>query len=284
MNGTGDGSVLVVGAGWLGGAVAEHLARRGRRVVATNRRGVGDTASEGVQWAAYDSLRDGAARLAPLVAAAESVIVCWAPSGGDVDRRAHYVGGAAAVIAACADHLPQRLVYTSSTSALADRDGEVDENCDEWPKGERGRIQREAEEVIRSGSERLGVAWFILRLAGIYGPGRELDRIYRWQDGSTLAGDGAAATNLVHRDDVVRSIEAALAQPPSVSAIVHVCDDDHTPRRKMFAALAEQQGRPTPQWEFPPAPTRGKRVANRKLKQLLGVKLSHPAHRLAIGG
>lgn len=274
-----DGAVLILGAGWLGSDLAVRLARGGAAVVATNRSGSASVESEAIRWAAYDSERDGVARLVELLPEAGAVVVCWAPSRRDVDRRRHYVGGAEAIIEACERRPPRRLVYASSTSALPARDGELDESCEEWPADERGRIQRAAEVVVRAGCERSGIPWFILRLAGLYGPGRELERIYRWTDGVPLSGDGAAATNLVHRDDVCRAIITALNQPPQTCGVVHVCDDDHSTRREIFAALATRQHRPPPLWELPPAAARGKRVANRRLKELLGGELLHPRHR-----
>ncbi len=271
-------SVLVIGAGWIGSAIAGRLANDGALVVATTRSGRGSADLPGVRWEAYESGRDDTGRLAELIGPAEAVIVCWAPSSREVDRRAHYVGGAAAVIAACEVHPPKRLVYTSSTSALPSSDGELDESCAEWPENERGRVQREAEETIRSGCERLAIPWVILRLAGLYGPGRGLERLYRWEDGVALAGDGASPTNLVHLDDVCQAIEASIALPSVTSGTVHVCDDDHSTRRQVFAHLARQSGRSEPTWELPETEPRGKRVSNRKLKEVLRVELQHPRH------
>jgi nucleoside-diphosphate-sugar epimerase len=270
--------VLIIGAGWVGSAAAVRLARRGNPVVATTRSGRAAADEPAIEWRAYDSARDDGATLSRLIGDADVVVVCWAPSGRDVDRRLHYVGGAAKVVDACAAHRPSRLIYTSSTSALPAVDADLDESCEQWPDNERGRIQREAEETIRSGCERLAIPWTVLRLAGLYGPGRGLERIYRWEDGKPLAGDGSAPTNMVHLDDVCQAIEAAVDLPAGVCGIVHVCDDDHSTRRRAFADLARRQGRAAPEWELPEGPPRGKRVCNGKLKETLSVRLLHPRH------
>ncbi len=279
-------NVLILGAGWTGSAAALQLAAGGKAVVATTRSGRpsagGSTSASAdrpdIAWKAYDSSRDSVDHLAELVASVDAVVVCWAPSSREADRRAHYVGGAQAVIAACDRRPPRRLVYTSSTSALPSPDElrELDETCEDWPETERGRIQREAEETIRLGCERLKIPWIVLRLAGLYGPGRGLERIYRWEDGTPLRGDGAAPTNLVHLDDVCQAIEASIALPAGVSGVVHVCDDDHSTRRQVFADQARRQGRAEPEWELAEAAPRGKRVGNLKLKEVLGVRLRHP--------
>ena len=274
-------SVLIVGAGWLGSAAARQLADSGDSVVATTRSGeprVGVVPHPRVRYAPFDAARDGAARLAELVRGVQAVVVCWAPGGRGVDRHRHYVGGAETVIEACASAALDRLVYTSSTSALPALDAELDEGCATWPQAERGQIQRRAEEVIAAGAAGQSLPYVTLRLAGLYGPGRELDRVYRWEEGQTLAGDGAAPTNLVHRDDVCAAIAASLELPADSSGLVQICDDDHAPRRECFAHVARQQGRAAPGWEEPPGPPRGKRVANRRMKELLGVELCYPRH------
>ena len=272
---------MVVGAGWIGGPLANLLALRGHDVAATTRSGSprGEPQSSVVQFLAFDVERDGAAGLIPLIEGADVVIVCWAPAGRDADRRALYLGGAEAVAAAIAEVPPSRLIYTSSTSALPDLDEELDEDCDQWPTSDRGRLQREAEEVILRGGLDAGVPVAVLRLAGLYGPGRELGRIYRRDPETILQGSGCAPTNLVHREDVLQAILAALELPGTWSGVIHICSDDHRPRREIFAALARRDGLPEPVWELPAEPTRGKSVGNRRLHDLLDVTLRYPRHK-----
>lgn len=128
--------------------------------------------------------------------------------------------------------------------------------------------------------EAAGLPWTILRLGGLYGPGRELFRLYRSSPDAALPGDGMQPTNLIHRDDALQAVLAALALPPAVRGVVNVVDDDHSPRREIFARLAAARGQPPPRWEREPAgPTAvGKRVDNARLKAMLGVVLQHPRH------
>ena len=236
-----------------------------------------------MHYEAYDWERDGSGGLAKLVGSADALLLCWAPSrgGGGGDRRRHYIDGARTVLEGCELGEIGRIVYTSSTSALPALDAELDESCDEWPTSERGMVQREAEEVIVRGAGAGGIPWTILRLAGLHGPGRDLERIYCWEEGIPLSGDGSSPTNFVHLEDVCRAIVAALGLLPSISGVVHVCGDDHASRREVFAEMARRQGRPEPTWEQPEAPPRGKRVANLRLGTVLGVDLAHPSHVVA---
>jgi nucleoside-diphosphate-sugar epimerase len=130
-----------------------------------------------------------------------------------------------------------------------------------------------------------GIPWIVLRLAGLYGPGRDLGRIYRVHPSRVLAGDGMRPTNLIHVDDAVSAVLAALAQPASTSGVIHVCDDEHTPRREMYARVAAAMGGPAPSWAEEAAPDArpvGKRVDNTKMKRILGVELAYPAHMLQV--
>ncbi|MCB9701580.1 MAG: NAD(P)H-binding protein [Myxococcales bacterium] len=268
----------VVGAGFLGREVARALGST-RPVIATTRDGVLEGAPPGVEARALDLLHASAEDVRGALEGAQALVLCYAAGRGQ-DRRALYVDGARRLLEALAARPPRRVVYTSSTSALADAEGWVDEDDARWPESERGRVQREGEAVVQELCGRLGIPWVILRLAGLYGPGRGLGRIYRDDPTAILAGDGMQATNLIHRDDALAAVLAAVDAPPELSALIHVCDDDHRPRREMYALLAEARGEPPPRWERAPSDgqVHGKRVANRRLGELLGVRLRHPLH------
>lgn len=273
--------VAVVGAGFLGAPVAAALAASSEvgnpPVLATTRSGTwpNEHVPENIQVRRLDVRRDD---IAAALAGARALVICYAP-GKQQDRRELYIEGTRRLLAAAASLPLARLVYTSSTSALPDRDAWLDDDCPDWPDEPRGRVQREAEELVRDVCARLDLPWTILRLGGLYGPGRELFRLYRDAPGAVLPGDGMQPTNLIHRDDAVQAVLAALALPPSERGVVNVVDDDHTPRREIFSRLAALAGRPPPAWERPPGPAAvGKRVGNARLKEILRVRLQHPSH------
>ncbi|MEE9386090.1 MAG: NAD-dependent epimerase/dehydratase family protein [Nannocystaceae bacterium] len=273
--------LLIVGTGFLGSRIQKKLEEIGvSEVVPTTRSGVWDarngTAPPAVTQ--LDVITDPQDRLQAVVAGVRSMVICYAP-GSTQARRELYVQGTTRILRA-ADTLT-RVVYVSSTSALPDGDAWVDESCDKWPEGDRGHTQREAEEQVRSICERGAISWTVLRLAGLYGPGRDLRAIYGPRSNRTLAGDGWQHTNLIHVQDAVTSIVAALGLPREHSARFHICDDDHRTRRELFAEAAKLAGRVPPSWESVPppgSPPRGKRVCNRRMKRELGVVLQHPTH------
>ena len=269
--------VGIVGAGFLGSALAAALAPS--PVIATTRGGTwpGDQLAH-VDLRALDLAGADVGTITARLQGARALVLCFA-AGRHQDRRALYIEGTRRTLAAARRLCIDRLIYTSSTSALPDLDGPIDETCEAWPDDERGRVQREAESLVIDACTSAGIPWFVLRLAGLYGPGRGLGRIYRQDPARVLDGDGMQATNLIHRDDAIAALLAALAAPASLSALVHVCDDDHRPRRELYALVAAAEGLPPPRWELPPRPrVVGKEVDNARLRRLLVVALRHPTH------
>ena len=113
-----------------------------------------------------------------------------------------------------------------------------------------------AEEVLR---EHTNVT--ILRLAGLYGYGR--------QPGRRMAGKevtgGDAPVNLVHRDDVVAVITKVIEE--NISGIFNVCADLHPSRREVYTAQAERLGFEPPHF-IEPHEADHKVVSSEKLKGL----------------
>lgn len=206
------------------------------------------------------------------------LVVCHA-AGRKQDASSVYVAGARVIANACERSRPSRVVYTSSTSALPDVSALVDETETRWPEFPRGRVQRQAEETLRDGLSRASIPLTILRLAGLYGPGRDLRRLYLKDPSTTISGDGMEATNLIHIEDAVAAVHAALHRAVPYEGVIHVCDGDHTPRRLMIQRVCHAAGEPGPPFAMP-APTsgatRGKRVVSARLGPILSVDLRHP--------
>ena len=256
-------SIAIVGGGFLGSAVAAASADPVLVVTRSGRRRRG-TATDVV---ALDVLRAPIDEITSTLGRARKLVIAIAP-GRDQDRRELYVEGTRRVLEATRDVAWERIVFVGSTSAIGDHDGWVDESSAALPTSERGLVQRDAEAVALAHP-----ATIVLRLGGLYGPGRPIGQFHR-RDNAPLPGDGNVATNLVHLDDAVQAALAALAAPPSVHGVVHVCADDHTPYRTLYARVgADVRYEREPD---PNVPARGKRVSNLRLKALLGVRLLHP--------
>lgn len=278
-------AATVLGAGFLGTRVCEALAVDGE-VSAISRTGQWrGTPPPNTTLRACDLTDCGTEALARLIAAGRPLIVCQA-AGRHQDRVAVYVDGARTVANACERARPSRVIYTSSTSALPDVDGPVDESEPRWPDTPRGKVQRQAEAALAEGLARANIPLTILRLGGVYGPGRGLARLYRKAPAERMPGDGMQATNLIHVDDAVSAVVAAARLDPPYEGVLHVCADDHTPRRMLMQRVAEALGHAGPAFDAP-APAsgeiRGKIVVNDAVKEVLGLQLRHPHHQIVAG-
>jgi nucleoside-diphosphate-sugar epimerase len=203
--------------------------------------------------------------------------------GGVEEYRAVYLEGTRHLLGWFSRHPPRQYVYTSSTSVYAQTDGAwVTEESAAEGASETGRVLVETEQLLLDAARQRNFPAVILRVAGIYGPERgHLFQQYIKGE-ARLAGDGSRLINMVHRDDVVRAIIAALERGRA-SEIYNVTDDEPVTQREFFDWLSGELHMP-----FPPsepentARKRGltnKRVSNRKLRLELQCELKYPDFR-----
>lgn len=193
-----------------------------------------------------------------------TAIHCASSGGGDADNyRQIYFQGAKNLVEILQ---PDRFIFTSSTSVYAQTKGEwVDEESAAEPRHETGKILREAEDFIQ---QNRGV---VVRLAGIYGPGRSALLRKLLSGEARLENGGERYQNQAHRDDIATAI-FLLAQLPDEPRIVNVTDNEPMTQRDCYEWLARKLNRPLP----PPTSrlreakrgTSNKRVSNQKLRGL----------------
>jgi nucleoside-diphosphate-sugar epimerase len=182
-----------------------------------------------------------------LRAAADGVqiLVYAAAADGFTDEayRSAYVDGLARVLdALAAVHAPlERVLFTSSTAVYGQSDGSwVDEDSPTEPQGFSGRRLLEAERLLLA----CGRPAAVLRLAGIYGPGRT--RLIEEVRGgaATVPADGAPLwTNRVHADDCAGALRHLLRSTPDEMAGVWVgVDDEPCDRAVVLDWLADRLG------------------------------------------
>jgi len=181
------------------------------------------------------------------------------------------------------------IVYLSTVGVYGDRGGAwVDEEATPQPDSERGRERLAVEHAWQKFGGRSGVAVAILRLAGIYGPGRNaLVQIARG-DARRIVKPGQVF-NRIHVADIAQAIDAALAR--RAAGIFNVADDEPSPPSDPIVFAARLLGRePPPEVPFAEAaPSMSpmglsfweecRRVRNDKLKRELGVTLLYPTYR-----
>lgn len=180
-----------------------------------------------------------------------------------------------------------RIVYLSTLGVYGDAAGGwVDETTPVDPAVSRGEARVAAEDgwlALSTAARRV----FVLRLAGIYGPGR--NAIANLRDGTArrIVKHGQVF-NRIHVDDIARAIAASMSADHA-GGVFNVCDDEPAPPQDVVTCAAEIIGvAPPPEIPFeqvtlsPMAAsfwTSSKRVSNRKLRQELGVELAYPTYR-----
>ncbi|HLP03378.1 MAG TPA: NAD-dependent epimerase/dehydratase family protein, partial [Opitutaceae bacterium] len=231
-------SLLVLGAGYVGGAFALEAIARGLRVTALTRNAekAAELRAAGCEQVIEADLAADAWH-AVAAGAYDFVLNCVSAGGGGAAGYRHsYVDGMRSVARWLAGQ-PRggTIVYTSSTGVYPQGGGErVDEEAPTEGAGENGRLLREAESELARGAAAAGWRWFVLRLAGIYGPGRHgmLDELRR--GATVLRGEPAHRMNLVHRDDVGGAAWACLGAREEVrDEIFNVTDGTAAPRAEV---------------------------------------------------
>jgi nucleoside-diphosphate-sugar epimerase len=278
--------VLIAGCGYVGLPLGAALVRQGHTVVGLRRSAGAATElrAAGIEPRVAD-ITDPLS-LAAVPADFDWVVNCVAASGGGPDDyRRTYLEGTRHLLAWLAARPPARFLYTSSTGVYGQTDGSTVTETSPTPAATpTAQVLIETEQLLLAAAQERGFPAIILRLAGIYGPGRGYWLKQFLAGEARMEGDGSRVLNMIHRDDVVGAILAALerGQPGTV---YNVADDEPVTQRELFAWLARTRDQPLP----PPAPVdvsaarkRGltsKRVSNRRLRAELGYELRYPTFR-----
>lgn len=262
--------VLIAGCGYVGTALGLQLAEAGHEVLGL-RRDPSSLPAPITPIAAHLTRDNGLAKVPTDV---DAVAYCVSSGGRDRDAYlAAYVEGQERL----ADHLGAtartdlRWVFTSSTAVYGQTDGsDVDEDSPTEPTSDTAQVLLRAEAVARS------VGGTVLRLAGIYGPGRTrlIDQV---RDGEATCPPPPSWTNRIHREDCAGALAhiLALADPDPVYVGV---DDDPAERCEVLRWLAERLGAPEPEPGPPSRRGGNKRARNDRLRGS-GYELRYPSFR-----
>ncbi len=187
---------------------------------------------------------------------------------------------------------PQIIIYLSSVGVYGDRQGEwVDETRAPAPSSPRSVTRLQAEKSWAAIGKAKDKTVHILRLAGIYGPGRNaLINLKEGKARRLVKPD--QVFNRVHVEDISRAIAAAIAHE-GPGGIWNVADDAPSPPQDVVAYAAMLMGvEPPPEEPVETAENltpmkrsffaENKRASNRKLKEELRVDLAYPTYRVGL--
>ena len=204
------------------------------------------------------------------------------PGGGNVDPRIRNFCSAIPP-----GEGPRTLVYMSTSGVYGDSGGEpVTEDTPPDPQTARGKRRLDAETAFREWGKKCNVPVVILRVTGIYGPGRyPVSQLAGGQP--VLREELAPLTNRIHQDDLARVCLAAAAKGED-GDIFNVSDGHPTTMTHYFNAAADLLGYPRPrQVSLEEARTvmsplmlsymsESRRMDNSRMLRKLGIRLLYP--------
>ncbi|USF87567.1 SDR family oxidoreductase [Candidatus Endoriftia persephone] len=182
---------------------------------------------------------------------------------------------------------PRRVVYLSTTGVYGDCQGEwVDETRPPAPRVDRARRRLDAEQRWRAWSEATGGELVILRVAGIYGPGKLPQA--RLQNAVPMVCQAESPlTNHIHSLDLVEICVAAMQRGHN-GEVYNVSDGQPGSMTDYFIQVADFLGLPRPplisleeaKQQLSPGMlsylAESRRLDNRKMLEELAVQLRYP--------
>jgi nucleoside-diphosphate-sugar epimerase len=267
---------LVVGGGYLGQQITSVLDDKTQVTITSTTHtkaealgGVGTFQAKlhaGAQGAKYDVLdnKDG-------------IVICMAPSRGSSYEDV-FIKGVDALVEQLKSRLRGRdlhLTFISSTGVYGNQGGCIAyETLTPDFKDPTARILSSAEDKLLS-LENESTKVCILRLGGIYGPGRDMASWFKQVAGQPVAMAGEHACAWVHVEDAAEAV--AFAYQKKLSGVYNVCDDWKYSRREIGSLICDKEGLPPILWNaegFQGQRNTDARVGNSKIKRA-GFKLKH---------
>ncbi|MBU0500706.1 MAG: NAD-dependent epimerase/dehydratase family protein [Gammaproteobacteria bacterium] len=247
--------IVIVGCGYVGIRVATRHSTRGDHVagIVRSESGIDRLNAEGIEALRFDLDGPCPAELTDL---ADTLLYYFAPppGEGDTDPRVGRM-----INAFDRYGHPARLVYVSTSGVYGDCQGHwIDEECPLNPQAHRSRRRLSAEDAWRLWRRKRGAGLVILRVAGIYGPGRLPLR--RLREGLPLLREEQSPfTNRIQVEDLVDVCVAAM-DSPNQDAVYNVSDGHPSTMVDYFCRIADLTGLPRP-------PLIGKEAAEQALSQ-----------------
>lgn len=189
----------------------------------------------------------------------------YLPTPDTRDRTAYhqvFVQGLQNLMQALDKRALQRTVFVSSSAVYGEHNGDwVDEDTPVAPLGFNGEMLLEAEQWLAGSGQRATV----LRLAGLYGPGRT-ELFERLRSGRThVRREPPFWSNRVHVDDAARAIVHILGLADPATLYLGV-DDTPLPIAQLYGEVARRLGVPEPAEGPAPQGIGSKRLSNARLR------------------
>jgi len=273
-----DQRCLIAGCGYTGLRLARRLQPRWQATaLARSADAAAKLQASGIATASLDL--DATAAPGALAKVADGAALAYLlppPDSGTSDPRLERF------LAAVGPARPTMLLYMSTTGVYGDTSGAaVTEDSPVAPGNDRSQRRVAAESMARGWCAARGVRCVVLRVPGIYGPGRlPLERLRRAEP--ALRPEDAGPGNRIHVDDLVTACVAALERP--VHGVFNVSDGNPATTTEFLQRTAALAGLPAPPLvAFADAAGRispgmlaflreSRRVDNRRMREELGIE------------
>ncbi len=262
MNSKKNGSLLIIGCGWVGKKLGELTAAKGRNVFGTTRSSSNFSELSDLEIKPVKLELPGRSISDIRLPEAETVVISISPGRGN--DRTNYPKILSQLAQVLAERNAQIIMY-SSTSVYGNEEGMVtEENVSPDPKSNNAIVAAEGE--LR---QHIPEA-VILRLSGLYGEDRHPAK---YMAGRTDISDGDAPVNLVHRDDVIQ-VTQNIIEKDVRREIFNVCSELHPTRAEIYTTVASRLGLKEP--AFQEGGAGGKTVSSKKLMDHFNIEFLHP--------
>ena len=186
-----------------------------------------------------------------------------------------------------AENCPSKIVYMSTSGVYGDcGDVEVTEDTPVNPQTSRAKRRVNAEQQLQEQAGKLGFELVVLRVTGIYGPGRlPLSQLKKGHQ--VLKPEDAPVTNRICSLDLVQICLVAMEKGNN-GDIYNVCDGERSSMSHYFMSVAELYDLPQPvqlSWaeaekEMNPLTfsflKESRLMTNKKMVEQLGIELKYP--------
>ena len=231
--------VFIAGCGYIGERIARAYQESGADVTCMVRAAEHGARLEAAGFTTVISALDDPDDLSPLNLSGSTLFYLVPPPGGGItDSRARNF-----ITRTSGTEKPAKIVYMSATSVYSSIGGEaVTEESPTVPDSAMGKRRLDAEAVFLKYGAAMSIPVVILRVSGIYGPGR-LPLMQISQGQPLLNEDESGPSNRIHADDLA-AVCIAAADKGMDSEIFNVSDGNPSSMTSYFNACADALGLP----------------------------------------